>query len=96
MHFRGAAIVAGDEAEQDLREKAPLLRPEPAHDAEVDRDQLAGIVDQIDASTRDGLVLAPETVAALAHTEARRNRASTVALWVIALSLAVLAIGVLR
>ena len=34
-----AAVVARDEAEQDFGEKPALLRPEPAHDAEVDRDQ---------------------------------------------------------
>ncbi len=39
-------IVAGDEAEQNLGQEAPLLAPEPSHDAEVDRDQLAGVVDE--------------------------------------------------
>ena len=38
--------------------------------------------------TRDGLVLAPETVAAIGRAEARRNRWTAVALWVIALLLA--------
>ena len=42
------------------------------------------LADQLDAATRDGLVLAPETVAAIGKAEARRNRWSTVALWVIA------------
>ena len=37
MHFRGAAIIAGDEAVQDFGEEAPLLVAEPAHDAEIDR-----------------------------------------------------------
>ena len=46
MHLRGAMIVAGDEAEQDFGEEAPFLRPEPAHDAEVDRDQFAVGVDE--------------------------------------------------
>ncbi len=46
MHFGGAAIIAGDEAEQDLGQEAALLRPEPSHDAEVDRDQPAGVVDE--------------------------------------------------
>ena len=36
MHLGDAAIVARDEAEQDFGEEAPLLRPEPAHDAEID------------------------------------------------------------
>ena len=44
----------------------------------------ANLVDQLDAITRDGLVLAPETVRAIGAAEARRNRWMTVALWVIA------------
>jgi ubiquinone biosynthesis protein len=55
----------------------------------------ARIADQLDAATRDGLVLAPETVAALARAEARHSRAQTVAMWVIAASLLVLAIGII-
>jgi len=43
----------------------------------------ARIADQIDAATRDGIVLAPETVAAIGRAEARRNRWSAVALWAI-------------
>jgi ubiquinone biosynthesis protein len=42
------------------------------------------LVDQIDAITRNGLVLAPETVAAIGAAEARRNRWTAVALWIIA------------
>jgi ubiquinone biosynthesis protein len=42
------------------------------------------LADQLDAITRDGLVLAPETVAAIGANEARRARWMTVALWVIA------------
>ncbi len=34
----------------------------------------AGLVEQLDTITRDGLVLAPETVAAIGRAEARRNR----------------------
>ena len=34
----------------------------------------AALVEQLDAITRDGLVLAPETVAAIGRAEARRNR----------------------
>jgi ubiquinone biosynthesis protein len=45
----------------------------------------AGVVlEQLDANTRHGLVLAPETVAAIGRAEARRNRWSTLALWAIA------------
>ena len=46
MHFGDAAVVAGDEAEQDFGEEAPLLGTEPAHDAEIDRDQPAGIIQE--------------------------------------------------
>ncbi len=42
------------------------------------------LIDQVDAITRHGLVLAPETVAAIGRAEARRNRWSTWALWAIA------------
>jgi ubiquinone biosynthesis protein len=49
----------------------------------------ARITDQLDAATRDGLVLAPETVAAIGEAEARRSRWTTVALWAIAALLAV-------
>jgi ubiquinone biosynthesis protein len=48
----------------------------------------ARLTDQIDAATRGGFVLAPETVAALGRTQARRNRWTTAALWVIAALLA--------
>jgi ubiquinone biosynthesis protein len=55
----------------------------------------ARLVDQLDAITRDGLVLAPETVAAIGAAEARRNRWSTVALWTIAALLLWIALLVL-
>ena len=48
----------------------------------------AVLVEQLDAITRDGLVLAPETVAAIGQAEARRNRWTAIALWTIALLLA--------
>jgi len=48
----------------------------------------AVLVEQLDAITRDGLVLAPETVAAIGAAEARRGRWTTIALWVIAALLA--------
>jgi ubiquinone biosynthesis protein len=44
----------------------------------------ARIADQLDAATRDGLVLAPDTIAALAREKSRRNRWTAAALWVIA------------
>jgi len=48
----------------------------------------ARIAEQIDAATRSGLSLAPETVAALVGGNERRRLWGTVALWVIAVLLA--------
>ncbi len=45
------------------------------------------LVEQLDVITRNGLVLAPETVSALAKAEARRGRWTASALWAIALLL---------
>jgi ubiquinone biosynthesis protein len=53
------------------------------------------IADQLDAATREGIVLAPETVAAIGAAEARHSRWTSVALWVIAALLAVLAYATL-
>ena len=44
----------------------------------------AALVEQLDAITRDGLVLAPETISAIGRAEARRSRWMTIALWAIA------------
>jgi ubiquinone biosynthesis protein len=44
----------------------------------------ATLVAQLDAITRDGLVLAPATVAQIGRAEARRSRWSAAALWAIA------------
>jgi ubiquinone biosynthesis protein len=46
------------------------------------------LADQLDAITRNGLVLAPDTVAAIGAAEARRSRWMTTALWVIAVAVA--------
>ena len=48
----------------------------------------AHLADQLDAITRNGLLLAPETVAAIGAAEARRNRWIAAALWVIAAGVA--------
>jgi ubiquinone biosynthesis protein len=48
----------------------------------------AVLLGQLDAATRDGLLLAPETVAAIGRAEARRSRWGTAALWTIAVLLA--------
>ena len=50
----------------------------------------AVLVGQLDTITRDGLVLAPETVAAIGAAEARRGRWTAVALWAIVALLALL------
>ena len=55
MHFGDAAVVARDEAQQNLREETPLLQPEPAHDAEIDRHQPAGIVEEQIAGMHVGM-----------------------------------------
>ncbi|NVO17004.1 MAG: 2-polyprenylphenol 6-hydroxylase [Rhodoplanes sp.] len=47
----------------------------------------ARIAAQLDRATRDGIVLAPETVAGIGEAEARRGHGTTIALWVIALLL---------
>jgi ubiquinone biosynthesis protein len=44
----------------------------------------AVLMEQLDVITRDGLVLAPETVAAIGRAEARRSRWTAAALWSIA------------
>jgi ubiquinone biosynthesis protein len=45
-------------------------------------------MEQLDAITRDGLVLAPETVAAIGAAEQKRSRWTSAALWAIAILLA--------
>jgi ubiquinone biosynthesis protein len=44
----------------------------------------AATLERFDEQTREGLVLAPESVEAIGRSEARRWRWATVALWVIA------------
>jgi ubiquinone biosynthesis protein len=48
----------------------------------------AAVMEHIDTITRDGLVLAPETVAAIGAAEAKRNRGTVIALWAIVALLA--------
>ncbi len=43
------------------------------------------VLAQLEAMTKDGLVLAPETIAAIGRSERSKNRGRTVALWIIAL-----------
>jgi ubiquinone biosynthesis protein len=53
------------------------------------------LVEQLDAITRNGLVLSQDTVAAIGRAEARRNRWTVAALWVIAALLAWIVIAIL-
>ena len=46
MDLRHPQIVAADEAVEDFGEEAPLLAAEPAHDAEIERDDPAFAVDE--------------------------------------------------
>ena len=52
----------------------------------------ARVLDQLDEMTRDGLILSPLTIAEIGKSERRRTHWTTVALWVIAALLAVIAI----
>jgi ubiquinone biosynthesis protein len=42
------------------------------------------VLEQLEAMTREGLRLSPETIAAMGRSEGRKNRWRTVALWIIA------------
>src|SRR5260370_18080076 len=55
MHFGNASIVAGDEAQKNFREEAPLLLAEPAHNAEIDGNEAAGIVEKQVAGMHVGM-----------------------------------------
>src|ERR1700755_2008219 len=46
MDLGDAAIVSGDEAEQDLGEEAALLEAEAAHDSEIDRNEPPLVVEE--------------------------------------------------
>src|SRR3974390_3686713 len=55
VHLRRAAVIPRDEAEQYFREEAPLLRPEPAHDAEINSDQASVRIDKQVAGMHIGM-----------------------------------------
>jgi ubiquinone biosynthesis protein len=48
----------------------------------------AAVAERLDAFTREGLVLAPDTIEAIGAAEARRSRWMTIALWVLVVLLA--------
>jgi ubiquinone biosynthesis protein len=56
----------------------------------------ATLIDQLDSITRDGLVLAPETVAAIGAAEARRGRWLTGGIWAIVIVLIIIGIIAIR
>jgi ubiquinone biosynthesis protein len=77
------------------RNLGPVGRIEDAAEGAIEVGRLLGeapkllargavLVEQLDAITRDGLMLAPDTVAAIGRAEARHNRWTTAALWIIA------------
>lgn len=81
------------------RHLGPVGRVEGAAEGAVELGRFVGqvpglltrgavLVEQLDAATRNGILLAPETVADIGRAEARRGRATAVALWVIAALLA--------
>ncbi|HWF97294.1 MAG TPA: 2-polyprenylphenol 6-hydroxylase [Xanthobacteraceae bacterium] len=80
-HLGPAGQLEG--AADGMREMGRMLGAVPALLARG-----TALLEQLDAITRDGLVLAPETVAAIGRAEARRNRWTAAALWAIAALLA--------
>src|SRR5258707_4312981 len=60
MHLGDAAIIARDEAQENFGEEAPLFHAEPAHDAEIDRHQPPGLVEEQIAGMHVGM---KETIA---------------------------------
>ncbi len=55
----------------------------------------AELIDQLDTITRDGLVLSPETVAAIGAAEARHNRGLTFGIWAIVILLIILSLYII-
>jgi ubiquinone biosynthesis protein len=76
--IQGAAAGAGELA------RLMTTLPAIAHRSSV-------VLAQIETMTRNGLVLSPETIAAISRSQGMKNRGRTIALWVIALAV----IGVL-
>ncbi len=70
VHFGGAHVIARDEAVEDFGEKPPLLRAEPPHDAEIDGDDMAVLVDEQIALMHVGM---KEAVAHRVREEGAQN-----------------------
>ena len=80
MHLRGALIIAGNEAEQDFRQKSALLRAEAAHNPEVHSNKPAFVIDEQIARMHVGVEKAvAQRVAqeALDHLVAERRQVVT-------------------
>ncbi|MGA7804302.1 2-polyprenylphenol 6-hydroxylase, partial [Bradyrhizobium sp.] len=54
------------------------------------------VLEQLETITRDGLMLSPETIAAMGRSEGKKNRWRTVALWIIAATFIGILIAVRR
>ena len=54
----------------------------------------ARLMDQLDVATRDGIVLAPDTVEKIGMAEARKDRAMAIAMVVIAALVAIVAMAI--
>jgi ubiquinone biosynthesis protein len=44
------------------------------------------VLEQLETMTRDGVMLSPESIAAMGRTEGRKSRWRTLALWIIAIT----------
>jgi ubiquinone biosynthesis protein len=56
----------------------------------------AAVIEQLEIMTRDGLRLAPETIAAMGRTEGKKSRWRAIALWIIAATFIGILIAVSR
>jgi ubiquinone biosynthesis protein len=54
------------------------------------------VIEQLEVMTREGLRLAPETIAAMGRTEGKKSRWRAIALWIIAATFIGILIAVLR
>lgn len=84
---RGGIETITNVAERSMR----LLADAPALLARAE-----AVASDLASASETGVRLAPESVRAIGEAEARRARGQTAALWVIAIALSVIAIGLLR
>ena len=54
------------------------------------------VLEQLEAMTREGVRLSPETIAAMGRTEGRKTRWRTIALWIIAATFIGILVAVTR